>query len=527
MMNEESLNFQKKIDELTEENINLKHLVEDLKKELDLQGNTYNPNEPVTIQNYYLKKYLSLHTSIYKKRLNKLEEQKTKLQNEYDMITKEEEGMDLIASKNQKFLERIHEIDEQISSLYYELEKKKFAFNDEIKKITQDEQKLMNKIVTFVNTLEEYLYRNNISETLDYINYILKSVVNELSPKTISINTKKQEIINLYDAINNDEQKIKIDIKNLDKEKEDLQKSVQTISLETIDNLLDSLAVELTKVNNSKEELYQLFTMLKEENIHKIQDEIKHLQVLEYEKKAIAEKMDEMMKSLETDLLNVDTVSNIQLNITMEMSKLSSELCELEPKKQAYEEKLAEFHQLESLLEKVTNNIHQLEDYLALYNRAITSSSKYFDIITKFEGLHTNVNLLTQEIENAKIHLEELKEARRVKSFDPYAKATIQKLTEEIKSDEMRIQKYQLELETIQKEINNIASEQKNLKIINVLKDKKIIESKLPFLYEQLKELKTIVLLKHDEVDNLEVHIKRYDDILLKIEELKRELNNM
>ena len=65
MMNDMSIeNLQKRIKELEEENLQLKHLVNDLQNELAISGKNYNSDEPITISNYYLKKYLSIHVLI-------------------------------------------------------------------------------------------------------------------------------------------------------------------------------------------------------------------------------------------------------------------------------------------------------------------------------------------------------------------------------------------------------------------------------------------------------------------------------
>ena len=158
MMNDMSIeNLQKRIKELEEENLQLKHLVNDLQNELAISGKNYNSDEPITISNYYLKKYLSIHDDVYQRRLNKLEEQRQKLQNEYDMIMKQEEGMDVIAAHNEASISRIKEIDEEINNLYYELEKFKFEFENDVKNVTQQETKITNDTLDILSRIYKLL----------------------------------------------------------------------------------------------------------------------------------------------------------------------------------------------------------------------------------------------------------------------------------------------------------------------------------------------------------------------------------
>jgi len=527
MMDTNVEKLQAKIEQLTNENLRLKELVEDLKKELDLKGIAYDPNEPVTLVNYYLKKYLAIHEQIYKRRLKKLEDQRMKLQDEYDLITKQEEGMDLIANKNQELLTRIKEIEENISSNYYELEKKKFEFDNKVKKVTQEDEELEKSTTDLYKRILTLMNTSLPSVVVQEVSHVMEILKNVIYPTVISINENKLLLINELDDINSVNQEIKIKTKNLTQEKENLEHSIQTVSLETIDNMLDSLALELTKVASSKDELEQLFSMLKEQNIKRVQDEIKHLQVLEYSNKDIAVKMDEIIQKIENELINADTVSNMQLNLTMELSKLSSRLAEVNEKKLEYEQKYEDYQQVSGVLATVNGNISKLEDYLNLTTKAISSSKEYSSIVAKYEGLLATIVLLNQEIEKAKVKLDELKEERRLKAFDPYAKATIQKITSEIKNLELLLEKYHQDLDNTNLEISRLAQEKQNLKIINVIKDKKNIEMKLPSLYDQQKELNTIVALKHDELEKLEKYVKEYDDLLLQIEDIKRELNNM
>lgn len=528
MMNDMSIeNLQKRIKELEEENLQLKHLVNDLQNELAISGKNYNSDEPITISNYYLKKYLSIHDDVYQRRLNKLEEQRQKLQNEYDMIMKQEEGMDVIAAHNEASISRIKEIDEEINNLYYELEKFKFEFENDVKNVTQQETKITNDTLDILSRIYKLFNGSSSNEAVlrefDHAMELLKKVI---YPINIQIITKKNELINRLDKLNSLEQETKITIKTKTSEKDSLEQAIQTISLETIDTMLDSLALELTKVNKSKEELTELFKMLKDQNLRKVQDEIKHLQVLEYTNKDIAYEMDKIMEKYEQELITVDTVSNVQLKLTMELSKLTTRLSELEPLKKEYEQKHAEYSQVASILETASSNIKQLEEYVNLTAKAINSNPNYSEIVSRYEGYIATASLLKQEIENLTIKIKDLKEERRLKSFDPYAKASIHKITDEIVESESLKQKYELDLENTNQEIQKISSAQQNLKLMNVLKDKKAIEQKLPALYDQQKELNTIVSMKYDELVKLEESVKEYEDVAAKIEEIKREIDS-
>lgn len=148
-----------------------------------------------------------------------------------------------------------------------------------------------------------------------------------------------------------------METKALSAEKKTLESAIQTISLETVETMLDELALEITKVNKSKEELDKLFKMIKPNNLKAIQDEINHLEVLEYSKKEIASALDQMISDYYEKLRGLDTATNIQLNKTMELSKLTIEKKELDTIKAEYDNILADYQQLDSIYQNISGNI--------------------------------------------------------------------------------------------------------------------------------------------------------------------------
>ena len=117
--------LQRKVSSLEEENAKLKHRIEELEQELALNGYVLDEEENVTVNNYYLKKYIEIHNDVYDERIKDLEDKRKNLQDEYDGIVEQEKGIETITIKNESLIKRIEEIDQIISDNYYNLERKR------------------------------------------------------------------------------------------------------------------------------------------------------------------------------------------------------------------------------------------------------------------------------------------------------------------------------------------------------------------------------------------------------------------
>ena len=194
-------------------------------------------------------------------------------------------------------------------------------------------------------------------------------------------------------------------------------------------------------------------------------------------------------------LRGLDTATNIQLNKTMELSKLTIEKKELDTIKAEYDNILADYQQLDSIYQNISGNIKKLEEYLQLTNKTIHAKNEYLEFVNRYEGIKTTIKLVQNEITNTENKIKELKETRRLKALDPYAKEAIQDLTEQIRKTEHLLEKYQEDVRNSTIELEIMSQNEKNLKLINILKDRTKIEAKLPSLYNQQKELHFDLLL--------------------------------
>ena len=98
---------------------------------------------------------------------------------------------------------------------------------------------------------------------------------------------------------------------------------------------------------------------------------------------------------------------------------------------------------------------------------------------------------------------------------------------QKIKEAESLLEKYHSDIRNAENQLSTMSSMERNLKLINVLADKQNVESKLPILYNKQRELADSVNTKYQELKELELLVKEYDDVLEQIEALQSEIDNM
>lgn len=271
MMNEPKDSLQNKVAKLEAEVLELKRQNEELRKELALAGVKTSMDEPITVTNYYLNKYLEIHDSIKEQRLLDVETKKRDAQQKYNMIVQQEESMDIIANKNQETLQKVKEITNQIHHKYYEIEIARYNFDEEVKVVTKKEETIFQNTIDSLQEIISLLYKKVDNQTfLTVFQQFMDKAKQEFYPLNVEIGKRKYQLVQQLDELQNYNQKIKIEIKQLQTEKSKLEQTVQVISLEAIEEMLDQLVLEMNQFTKQEEELEQLFVELKEQNLKKL-----------------------------------------------------------------------------------------------------------------------------------------------------------------------------------------------------------------------------------------------------------------
>lgn len=518
----------KRIQELEEENAYLREENANLKKELELSGISIGDNsEPVTLTNYYLKKYLDINEGVLKERVDKIVKAKASLQDEYNKLMEQEESLDIIASANLEASNQIEEISKLLEKKYLVQEERRFNFNASLREIEEKTSLAEEETKALMQEVINLLYASdNAVEVMGLVDQVMEKLQTKMYPNNVKIAEDKRQMVEKLHELNQAEQSLQVESKSLLAKKKSIEESLQVLSLETVETMLDQIVVELDKQIKLEDELYRLFKSMKEHHLKLIVDEIKHYQVLELTNRDIAFEMDKVLKEYEKELRVLDTSSNIVMRKTMELSELVAKKAAMEDLREEYNKALDAYQHLQSVYENINQSITKMEDYLNMATKAIAANPNYLSFVEKYQELLADQAALEKEIASKNMELKELKETRRLKVLDPYARKEINELTEQIKTEELNVEKLQLAQSETTSQINSLNQDKEKLKLINIISNKKVVENKLPSLYNQQHELMLAVDDKYQQLKTLEEGLQDYEEISNRIVEIENEINH-
>ena len=518
----------KRLQELEEENAYLREENANLKKELELSGiNTSDSDEPVTLTNYYLKKYLDINEDVLKERVTKIVNAKASLQDEYNKLMEQEESLDVIANANLEATAQIEEITKLLEKKYLVQEERRFNFNACLREIEEKTTQAEEITKALMQEVINLLYASdNVDEVMSLVDQAIIKLQTQMYPSNVKIAEDKRQMVEKLHELNQAEQSLQVESKSLIAKKKSIEESLQVLSLETVETMLDQIVVEIDKQTKLEDELYRLFKSMKEHHLKLIVDEIKHYQVLELTNRDIAFEMDKVLKEYEEELRVLDTSSNIVMRKTMELSELVAKKAAMEDLRDEYTKALDAYQHLQSVYENINQSITKMEDYLNMATKAISTNPNYLSFVGKYQELLADQGALEKELASTNMELKDLKETRRLKVLDPYARKAINELTEKIKAQELNIEKLQIAKAETDNQINNLNLDKEKLKLINILSNKKVIENKLPSLYNQQHELMLAVDDKYQQLKSLEDELQDYEEISNRIVEIENEINH-
>lgn len=483
---------------------------------------TMNPTKSPLID-YYLGRYFEIHNYTIDARISKIEEEIKKCQDDYQELMAREDHLEEIANRNNEIQAQMAQIDLEIEQNNQYLLEKQNDFQEKGELVTQKENHLYMSCNDYYQNILSKLYQNNVTDTIEYVQFVLDVLRYTAYKEVVSYLQDAKIALNIFDELNEIELHVKKRNLDLTKEKETISSGLETISYEETEKKLDALVYEITNKKNSKQELITLFNNLKKQNVKYITDEIRHFQILEYNQQQIALKMDEIVLDFKNSLAVVDTNSNIQFTKELKLKKLKDKLENLQPIKDEYEKTNDEYNQLVSMNQTINNNINDIEEFISQAKKVIEVSQEFKQVVKHYADIKTKQNAYETNYESLKIRLNNLVESRKSKLNDPYGRAELARIDEELKKVQESLSTFNNELLLLNKELVQLKDTEQDAKVISVYEDYTTCEEQLAKLYEQQREFSSIVNDKYVQLSNLKLKVSKYNEIANQIEELENE----
>lgn len=519
-----------KISELENENAKLKVENQELKNKLevkDLVDEDY--NKPVSLNDYYLSKYLDTHDEIYKRRLNEIFFKENALNEELASLEEKlrelkEKDIDLSL---EEITEEVNKLNLEKEALDEELNEKIIELTDLIKAINEMLVNAKKYVVEYYDNLVQHLGKASSESTIEYMDFILSVARNSFYDQNVLINNEMTKASYLNRELEDLDKSIEIKKNEIDEKIKNL--SDVTIK-EQIANSEQRAAEIKTDIEHNQmfaKELEELFKEIKQKHIKEILDQISYMQIRDVVNKEIANSLEELIEiDFASMLETIDTTTSAKIKKDTEIKSLNLRKAQLTQVQSEYEECAKEVDNIEGLENTINNNITQIEEYAIFAMKAIESHANYQRIYDEYTSLVTKRDILIKEIDNLEDELISLKETRREKVLDPYARPIINELNENIAQRESKLDRSKVVLEKLEKEIEVYPKTKEEIVVVSVICEKIKCEKHLPDLYQKQRELTMAVEEKKEHLAQLKKSLDEYDALSDKLAELENESNN-
>lgn len=516
-----------KIKELENENAKLKVENQDLKNKVEVQELVDTDfSKPVSLNDYYLSKYLDTHDEIFKKRMKQILERSVFLkaeiaENECLLIDLNESTQDF---SNLNIEEEVEKLEMEKELLDKQMDQKVIELTDLIKRINNMLMDAKKYAVEYYENLVRHLGKASFDATIEYMDFILSVVRNSFYDQNVLINDEMNKASNLNKELEDFDKQIEIEKKAIDEKIKSLSDTSIKDQIESIENTIKDLKVELEQNEKFKDELEELFKDIKQKHIKEICDQISYMQIRDVVNKEIANSLEELIEiDFASMLETIDTLTSAKLKKETEIKSLNLRKAQLEQVQNEYDEFVSDLGNIEGLVETINQNIKQIEEYALYALKAIESNKTYQRIYDEYTTLLTKKDVLVKEIENLEYELVSLKETRREKVLDPYARPIINELNENIAQRESKLDRAKTQIEKISKDIDNYAKTKEETVVVTVINEKVKCEQHLPDLYNKQRELLMIVEEKKNHLSELKAKLDEYDLLTDKLEALSNE----
>lgn len=519
-----------KIKELENEKAKLQIEKEELRKKYEIQEVVDTDlTKPVSLNDYYLSKYIEVHEEIFNKRYSRILVEKQKLEQN---LNEQKELLEILQSKDTH--RTIEDIEAEIAELTFQkedldkqLEVKIIELNDLIKEINKKLVQAKSYVDEYYSNLIKHLGKASNESTIEYMEFVLSVVKNSFYDQNVHINDEMIKASYLNRDLEDFDKKIEIEKNIIDEKIKKISDFTTKEKISECNEKITDLEKSLKNTQQVEEELVKLFKEIKQKHIKEIYNQISYMQIRDAENKEIANVLEELINQDFVQMLEtIDTATNALLKKELEVKSLKLRKAQLSKVQDEYEEFVKDVSNIESIYNTISQNIQQIEEYALYAMKAIESHGTYTKIYDEYTTLLTKKEVLEKDIDVLNDELISFKEQRREKVLDPYARVLINQINENIAQRESKIDRFKTQLEKVNEEIDNFANTKEETVLVNVINEKIKCEKHLPALYKKQHSLMLILEEKQEQLLKLKKELDEFNYLEEQLGEMLDENNN-
>lgn len=513
------------------ENIILKE-IEELKKEnsklkIELEAFKLTQGSTLTIEQFFVKKYLEEYTEILNKRVLQIDNDIETLKVEYENLTLEVEQVQDIATMNAQYQEELNKLElvrhanetklNELKAKYTAIKSQYLSKQDVLKNATLGYYKTILK--SLENTEDLSLVMTNVEFVMQQLSDQLYLLILECRALSFQCSNMEKVLYETEESINKENALIEENTKVI------LSK-IENRTNEEIGFMQENILAEIKQREILRNELIETFEIIKERDIKYILDTVNYHRIKEVSSAEISNVVEQIVNERTTNLKSQDTLKNLRTIKQMELNSLLKEKEQLIKYKKRYDFLKEKENNYYNTYVEASKYYDELVEFLDSATLAITENA-YFSIANK---QYENLKISEKEIEaQYQIVSEKLLNTQKLhdeKLLAGIHGVEISELSQSISEQNALKNELSIKLREVKDAIRNFEKDHRNIKLVTVLREKEFVEAKLSTLYNNLRDLKVKISRVKEELKSLEISLEKYNSICERISILENELQN-
>ena len=506
--------------------------IEELKKEnnklkVELEAFKLTQGSTLTIEQYFVKKYLEEYNEILNKRIRQIDKDIDALKNEYDNLSLEVEQIQDIATMNKQYQEELDKLEHvkhanetkinELNAKYMAVKSQYLSKQEVLKNATLGYYKTILR--SLENSEDLSLVMTNVEFVMQQLSDQLYLLILECRALSFQCNSLEQVLYQTMEDVEKENTLIEANTK-------EILSKIENRTNEEIGTMQENILAEIKQRENLKNELIETFEIIKERDVKYILDTVNYHRLKEVSSAEISNVVEQIVNERTTKLKSQDTLKNLKTIKQMELNSLLKEKERLDISKKRYDYLKEKENSYYNTYVEASRCYDELVEFLDSATLAITENAYFALAYKQYEGLKTSEKEIEAQYKIANEKLSNTKKLHDEKLLAGIHGVEISELSQSISELNALINELSNNLREVKDAIRNFEKDHRNIKLVTVLREKEFVEARLATLYNSLRDLKVKISRVKEEIKSLEIALENYQTVCEKINVLENELQN-
>ena len=513
------------------ENIILKE-IEELKREnsklkIELEAFKLTQGSTLTIEQFFVKKYLEVYTEILNKRVRQIDNDIESLKAEYDNLALEVEQVQDIATMNAQYQEELNKLElikranetklNELKAKYIAVKSQYLSKQDVLKNATLGYYK------TILRSLEN---TEDLGLVMTNVEFVMQQLSDQLYLLILECRALSFQCSNMEKVLYETEEAIIKENTLIEENTKVILSKIENRTNEEIGFMQENILNEIKQRETLRNELIETFEIIKERDVKYILDTVNYHRLKEVSSAEISSVVEKIVNERTTNLKSQDTLKNLRTIKQMELNSLLKEKEQLVKYKKRYDFLKEKENNYYNTYVEASKYYDELVEYLDSATLAITENS-YFTVANKqYDALKSSEIEIEAQYKIVSDKLTNTQKLHDEKLLSGIHGVEISELSQSISELNSLKNELSIKLREVKDAIRDFEKDHRNIKLVTVLREKEFVEARLSTLYNNLRDLKVKINRVKEELKSLEIELEKYNSICERISVLENELQN-